>query len=62
MTSRFLLDRANGKMMGVCAGIAGYTGADVTLVRIATVLSLFLLGPVTLLLYLVAAWIAPERG
>jgi phage shock protein C len=56
----FALDRSNGKLMGVCAGIARATGADVTLVRIATVLTLFLLGPITLLLYLVTGWVAPE--
>ena len=60
MTHVFTLDRANGKLMGVCSGIARATGADVTLVRIATVLTLFLLGPITLLLYLVAGWVAPE--
>ena len=62
MTSRFLLDKTNGKMMGVCAGLADFVRVDVTIVRIATVLSLFLLGPVTILLYLVAGWVAPERG
>ena len=56
----FALDRANGKLMGVCAGIARATGADVTLVRIAVVLSLFVLGPIVPLLYLVTAWVAPE--
>jgi len=56
----FALDRTNGKLMGVCSGIARATGADVTLVRLATVLTLFLLGPITLLLYLVAGWVAPE--
>jgi phage shock protein C len=30
-------DKKNGKFMGVCAGIADYTGIDVTWVRIATV-------------------------
>ena len=47
--------------MGVCAGAAEATGADVTLVRLAAVLSLFVLGPVAIFLYFVTAWIAPER-
>ncbi|HEX2764153.1 MAG TPA: PspC domain-containing protein, partial [Allosphingosinicella sp.] len=38
------------------------TGADATLVRLAAVLSLFLLGPVSILLYLVAAWVAPDQA
>ena len=32
--TRFYRDKRNGKFMGVCAGIADYTGFDVTLVRI----------------------------
>lgn len=56
----FALDRSNGKLMGVCAGLARTTGADVTLVRIGVLLSLFLLGPITLFMYLVTGWVAPE--
>ncbi len=62
MNGPFTLDKANGKMMGVCAGLAAATGADATLIRLAAVLSLFVLGPVSILLYLVAGCIAPERG
>jgi len=56
----FALDRSNGKVMGVCAGLARTTGADTTLVRLAAVVTLFLLGPITIFLYLVAGWVAPE--
>ncbi len=37
MTSsrKFHLDKANGKFMGVCSGIANYTGWDANLIRIA---------------------------
>lgn len=62
MTNRFLLDRGNAKMMGVCAGLSRTTGVDVTLLRLATVLSLFVLGPLTIILYLVAGWIAPDQA
>jgi phage shock protein C len=62
MTHVFTLDRANGKLMGVCAGLAEATGTDPTLVRLAAVLSLFLLGPIAIFLYLVTGWVAPERG
>jgi phage shock protein C len=61
MKQPFALDRSAGKLMGVCAGAAEATGADVTLVRVAALLSLFLLGPIGVLLYFVTAWIAPER-
>jgi phage shock protein C len=60
MTNHFTLDRANGKLMGVCAGLAAATETDPTLIRLAAVLSFFLLGPVALFLYFVAAWVAPE--
>jgi len=59
--ANFALDRGNGKVMGVCAGIARATGADATLVRLAAVLSLLLVGPIAFILYLVTGWVAPER-
>jgi phage shock protein C len=62
MSGPFTLDKANGKMMGVCAGLADATGADATLIRLAALLSLFVLGPVSILLYLVAGCIAPDRA
>ena len=37
-TRGFRLDRHNGKLMGVCAGIGDYFEIDPTLVRIAFVL------------------------
>jgi phage shock protein C len=61
MNQPFALDRSQGKIMGVCAGAAEATGADVTILRIGAVLSLFLLGPISIFLYFVTAWIAPER-
>jgi len=56
---KFHLDRRNGKVMGVCAGIAEYTGWDATLIRVAAVL-VTLLGafPWTLIAYFAAALIA----
>jgi phage shock protein C len=62
MTNRFALDRANGKAMGVCAGLARMSGMDVTIVRLLTLASLLVLGPVTIFLYIVAGWIAPESA
>ena len=61
MKQPFALDRSQGKVMGVCAGAAEATDVDVTLLRVAAVLSLFVLGPVGIFLYFVTAWIAPER-
>ncbi|MCZ8325898.1 MAG: envelope stress response membrane protein PspC [Sphingomonadaceae bacterium] len=35
--TRFYRDKINGKIMGVCAGIADYTGVDVLWVRLGAV-------------------------
>jgi phage shock protein C len=60
--TRFYLDKQNAKWSGVCAGIADYTGMDVTLVRIGLVLLTILGGfPWTLIAYWVAAWMAPRK-
>ena len=61
MTSRFTLNRTDGKVMGVAAGLADYTGVDPTLVRLGFVAATLLTGPLMIALYLVAAWVAPER-
>ena len=59
---KFELDRRNGKFMGVCAGLANYTGWDATLVRIALVV-ITILGafPWTILAYGAAAWAAKPK-
>ena len=36
---KFHLNKRDGKLMGVCAGIADYFGVDVTLVRILWVVA-----------------------
>jgi len=56
--SAYRLDKANSKLMGVCAGLSNATGLDVTLVRIAVVLLTLVLGPITILAYLLTGWIA----
>jgi phage shock protein C len=60
--TKFYLDKREGKVMGVCAGIADYTGVDPLLVRIgAILLTLFAMGPILPLIYLVVAWLASDR-
>lgn len=58
--TKFYLDKRNGKWMGVCAGIADYTGVDVTIIRIGFV-ALTLIGAagVSIPAYFVIAWMAP---
>jgi phage shock protein C len=60
--TKFYLDKQNAKWKGVCAGIADYTGIDVTVIRIGLVILTFIGGfPWTLIAYWVAAWMAPAR-
>lgn len=60
--TRFYLDKQNAKWSGVCAGIADYTGLDVTLVRIGVVLLTILGGfPWTLIAYWIVAAMTPKK-
>jgi phage shock protein C len=59
--TKFYRDKRNGKWMGVCAGIADYTGIDVTIVRIGMVVATFLGSGAPILVYLAAGFIAPKK-
>ncbi len=61
MTSRFVLNRSNAKIMGVGAGLADWVGIDVLIVRLALVLSVLFAGPVAILLYILTGWLAADR-
>jgi phage shock protein C len=65
MTRRktFKLDKIEGKFLGVCSGLANYTGVDATIIRVGLVLvTLAGLFPWTVVAYFVAAWAAkPKR-
>lgn len=60
MTSNrsFRLDKANGKFMGVCSGIASYTGWDANLVRIGFAVGTILGFGSLILVYLAIGLIA----
>ena len=59
MDRSYALDKANAQMLGVCAGLARHTGIDVRGIRIvAVLLTLFALGPVAILAYLLTALVA----
>ncbi len=60
--TKLYLDKANGKLSGVCAGIADYTGVEVMWIRIGTVLLTLAGGfPWTLIAYGMIAWMAPSK-
>jgi len=61
LANRFLINRQDAKIMGVAAGIADYTGVDALVVRLALIALLLLTGPVIVLFYLLAGWLAADR-
>lgn len=59
--TRFYRDKAHGKWFGVCAGIADYTGFDVTLIRILFIASVIMGSGAPLLLYFITAAMTEDR-
>ena len=59
--TKFYLDKRNGKVLGVCAGLADYTGFDVSLIRILLILGIFMGGGALIPIYFLAGWIAQDR-
>src|SRR4051812_50188230 len=59
--TRFYRDKRNGKVMGVCAGIADYTGFDVSLVRVCFLAAVFMSGGAVLPFFFIARWGAPAK-
>ncbi|WP_174292321.1 envelope stress response membrane protein PspC [Sphingomonas bacterium] len=55
----FYLDKQNAKFKGVCAGVADFTGIDVTIVRVAFVLLAIATHAFALIGYGLVAWLAP---
>lgn len=58
---KFYLDKQNGKIFGVCAGIADYFDWDVTLVRVLVVAGTIVAGGWPIVVYLVAAWMIDNK-
>ena len=58
---RFYRDKENGKLCGVCAGIADYTGFDVSLVRVCFLAAMFMSGGSILPFYFIAAMVTPTK-
>lgn len=61
MNNRFLLNRSQGKIMGVASGLADWTGVDALLIRLGLVAALLLTGPVVILFYVLTGWLASDR-
>jgi phage shock protein C len=59
--TRFYRDKRNGKLFGVCAGIADYTGFDANLVRVCFLATVFMSGGSVLPFYFIAAMVTPAK-
>ena len=59
--TRFYRDKRHGKILGVCSGIADYTGFDVNLVRVCMVAAVFLSSGSILPFYVIAAMMTPDK-
>jgi phage shock protein C len=59
--TKFYRDKQNAKWAGVCAGIADYTGVDVTVIRIGFVLGTVFTGGGLIPAYIIIAWMAPKK-
>lgn len=59
--TRFYRDKINGKIMGVCAGIADYTGVDVLWVRLGAILATVLGSGLIIPIYILAGMLADTK-
>jgi len=59
--TRFYRNKRHGKINGICAGIADYTGLEVTLVRIMLVAAILIGAGALLPIYFIAGWIADDQ-
>jgi len=59
--TRFYRDKRHGKLFGICAGIADYTGFDVSIVRVAFLAAMFMSGGGVLPFYFIAAMVTPTK-
>lgn len=59
--TRFYRNKREGKVLGVCAGIADYTGIDVSMIRLMFLFTLFMSGGSILPVYFIAGMMAPDK-
>jgi phage shock protein C len=59
--TKFYLDKQNRKCLGVCSGVADYTGIDVLWVRVGAVCTALFAFPPLIPIYFVIGWLAPRK-
>lgn len=58
--TRYYRDKQNGKLAGVCSGLADYTGVETLWIRLGVIMLTIAFGW-PLIAYLVIAWLAPVK-
>ena len=59
--TKFYLDKRNSKFLGVCSGIADYTGVDATWIRVGVVVGTLCGAGFLIVAYFVLAWLAEAK-
>lgn len=60
--NKILRNKSKGMIFGVCAGLSDYTGVDVTLIRLATVIGTIVTGSVIFWLYILLSILLPTAS
>lgn len=61
LRTTFYRDKQNGKLMGICAGIADYTGVNAIWVRLAAIGLVFMTGGGIIPFYFIAGFLANKK-
>lgn len=59
--TKYYLDKQNGKFLGVCSGLADYTGIDAIWLRVGLVVLALSTSGTVILGYFLVAWLAPTK-
>ncbi len=59
---KFEVDKVEGKLMGVCSGLANMTGVDATIVRVGFVLATLMFFPWPVVAYFLAALLGKPKA
>lgn len=61
MMSKLLKNKSKGMIFGVCAGLSDFTGIDVRVIRILTVLGSIFTGSIVFWIYLILGVVLPTK-
>jgi phage shock protein C len=59
--TKFYLDKQNAKVLGVCSGLADYTGIEAIWLRVGMVFLAFATSFTSVFFYFLVAWLAPSK-